>query len=481
MGSKHLMALFRIFSQKGWRRTGAINVIVAYVCAIILFVFFSISVSQSSLSRPTIIFEGNCTSSARLNFFFHLLINILSGVVLASSNFFMQVLTSPSREEIDEAHSWLRSLDIGIPSVKNLYHVSRFKSASWLVLFLSSIPIHLFFNSAIFQTLYMRSQWQLTLATEAFTKGAAFYPPGASLSPAGSAGPGYHWSAPDGYYEGPDLSDTTCSQYTSHGWLTNGYGTAVPLDDYSDATSVVRRNISSIAREAHSWTFLDAKKCQAEYMSCAPRVNYGDVVVVLDNGDSPGWPRSLVFDFDPNSNLTYWDTIVPPESANSLWFSAQCAVTRDAHSWDTAYCTKTCTGALGLDPPLSRYQSIPVVQEHWLLQFFPETRCGNTSLFGQGVTYNTAFDTLRVSHCLAQPTTPNCKIGLSNALLLVVIFCIFLKATQGAIVVWKLQHESLVTPGDAIQSFISHPDIFTRGLGTLDIVDSQHLEVSIYI
>ncbi|KAI1748328.1 hypothetical protein F4782DRAFT_517671 [Xylaria castorea] len=491
------MEPFRVFSQKGWRRTGAINVILAYVCAVILSVALSISVSRpgASLSRPTIIFQGSCTSSTSLNLALHLLVNILSGTVLASSSFFMQVLSSPSREEIDSAHSWLRSLDIGIPSVKNLHHVARFKSISWFVFLLSSVPIHLFFNSAIFSTSYMGSQWRLSLATEAFTKGAAFFPPGASLTPAGSAGPGYHWNKTYHYYEEPESPNKTVPKYSETGWLINGYsdytynvddhpeyslqgyGEPVPLNHYSDTMSIVRQNISSTAKEAGSWTFLDAQKCQTEYLSCNPRTRYGDVVVIIEDDGSVGWPRSRVFNFDPSTDLAAtWDKIVPPDNVNSLWFSAQCATSREPLTRESIICTNTCLGALGRELSMFYLEDEIPAQESWSVAFFPDLRPGNTSLFGKGVTYNGTLDALQISHCLAKPAASNCQIGVSNALLLTVIVCVLLKAIQGTIVIWKLPYQSLVTPGDAIQSFILQPDLYTQGLGSLDIVDSQQLE-----
>lgn len=486
------MKSFRTLSPQGWRRTAVMNIIMAFVCVTILLIILSISVSQpgSSLSRPTVIFKGDCTSSGRLNLVLNLLVNILSGVVLASSNFFMQVLSSPSREEIDIAHSWLRSLDIGVPSVKNLYYVARFKSFSWLMFLISSVPIHLFFNSAIFSTSYLASQWHLTIATEAFTKGATYFPPGASLTPAGSAGPAYRWNESYQYYAQPGEPNATVSRYY-HGRLVNGYnkdhplyrfavqgyGETVPMNQYSDKTSVTRQNISTTAKEAQSWVLLDANQCQTEYMSCNPRARYADVVVVIDNNEDIGWLRSQVFGFDATSDLaSHWDNIVPPNQANSLWFSAQCSTSRVPRKRSTL-CTNTCSGALGQVLSVALPPGKMPVQEPWLIPFFPDLRPGNTSLFGHDVRYNNSMSTLKVSHCLAQPAIESCQIGVANGFLLVAIICVFIKTAQGAIVIWKLPCESLVTPGDAIQSFILQPDPITRGLGGLGIEDSHRIEV----
>src|SRR5262249_21041886 len=72
-------------------------------------------------------------------------------------------------------------MDIGVLSVRNFGNLSRFKSFAWLALMLSSIPIHLFFNSTIFYVETQRSTFSMTLAAEPFVKGAKYYAPGGSL------------------------------------------------------------------------------------------------------------------------------------------------------------------------------------------------------------------------------------------------------------------------------------------------------------
>ncbi|KAI1116582.1 hypothetical protein F5Y14DRAFT_405839 [Nemania sp. NC0429] len=483
------MGLFQFF-PKGWRRTGTINVILAYICDIVLLTLLSISLSQpnASLGGSTVIFNGNCKSSTEINLLLHLLVNIVSGVVLASSNFFMQILNSPSRKEIDKAHIWLRFVDIGVPSLQNLRHVSYFKLTSWVIFAISSIPIHLFFNSAIFHTAYEGSQWHLTIATEAFIKGAPSFPPGASLAPAGAAGPRYKWRQSEQIYAAPDHADYgfDSSEYINAVDLSGyiglksgivGYGEPVAWDQYLNSSSTIYRNISSAAREAGTWDFLNATSCQTEYLSCKSRTDYTDLVVIVDSRGSAGWTRSEIFDLGPDPNFTsQWDAVVPPDKVNSLWFSAQCATTRDLGYRDATW-TNTCNGALGKNSSQFHVRDAPLVQEPWTLDFFPPVRLHNQSLFGEDIVLNHAYDSLLVDYCLARPAVPPvCKIGVSNLLLLVVIVSILLKAIQGTIVLWKLPSESLITPGDAIQSFISSPDLYTRGMGTLHINDSWQLQ-----
>lgn len=461
-----------MFLQKGWRRTGIINVVLAYTCGLALLICLITSISQpgSSLGVATIIFEGKCAKSTRLNLVLHLVLNILSSGILVSSNFFMQVLSSPSRHEIDQAHMWLRSVEIGVSSIKNLRHVSRLKLIGWLLLLISSIPIHLLFNSAIFETTFNGENWHLTIATEAFTKGAAFFPPGASLSPAGAPNPICAYNQTSQKYSHPVLG------------TVNNYGEAILLGRYWDDSSGASQNISSTASEAHSWTSLTPEECQNEYKSCSPKQKYGDVVAVVQSrtDNATGWRRSDVFHFDPASNLSsLWDSYIPSDSINSLWYSTQCKTTRTQGSVRKRNtCTNTCVGALGGGDYMFIETDAPPVQTPWSFSFNPFSM--NSTRQGRAFGYNDGINTLEVRYCLARTIPEQCKVGLSNSLLFIVILCVFIKAAVCNLVVWKLPAASLVNPGDAMQSFITNPDPVTKGLGTLDINDSQQLEVSLH-
>ena len=96
--------------------------------------------------------EGNCSESDRLDFWLHLLINALSTILLAASNYCMQCLSSPTRQDIDKAHAQHRWLDIGVQSLRNLGSISRHRLCLWWLLALSSIPLHLLYNSAVIST-----------------------------------------------------------------------------------------------------------------------------------------------------------------------------------------------------------------------------------------------------------------------------------------------------------------------------------------
>jgi hypothetical protein len=74
---------------------------------------------------------------------YHVLINVLSTVLLTSSNYAMQIICAPTRTEVDKAHARGQWLDIGIMSVHNLRHISRKRLITWVLLAFSSAPLHL--------------------------------------------------------------------------------------------------------------------------------------------------------------------------------------------------------------------------------------------------------------------------------------------------------------------------------------------------
>ncbi|KAL8840422.1 MAG: hypothetical protein Q9176_003920 [Flavoplaca citrina] len=108
--------------------------------------------------------NGGCDTTKTLSLWSHFAINVLSTAMLSASNYCMQCLSAPTRQDIDRAHAQHIWLDIGVRSVRNLLHISRTKTLLWILLALSSIPLHLFYNSAIFSTLSAREYDILTIS-----------------------------------------------------------------------------------------------------------------------------------------------------------------------------------------------------------------------------------------------------------------------------------------------------------------------------
>ena len=88
------------------------------------------------------LYRGDCAVAKRTNSLIQIMINALGTLLLAASNYCMQNLSSPTRQEVDEAHAKRNYLCIGAPSFTNLRNIARKQALLWIVLGLSALPIH---------------------------------------------------------------------------------------------------------------------------------------------------------------------------------------------------------------------------------------------------------------------------------------------------------------------------------------------------
>lgn len=101
------------------------------------------STARKSAADGHILVDGDCDRVKNLNSWIHIAINVLSTVLLSGSNYTMQCLSAPTREEIDKAHAMKHWLDIGVPSFRNLRYISRRRTILWGLLAITSLPLHL--------------------------------------------------------------------------------------------------------------------------------------------------------------------------------------------------------------------------------------------------------------------------------------------------------------------------------------------------
>ncbi|GKT41615.1 uncharacterized protein ColSpa_01796 [Colletotrichum spaethianum] len=134
-----------------------------------------------------LIYQGDCSTVQQLDRWLHLLINLLGTGMLSASNFCMQLQAAPTRENIDAAHEKGKWLDIGIPSLRNLKYISDWQRVSWALLALTSIPIHLIYNSAVFQSLSSHN-YTVAVVKNSFLNGSSWSLETAEFNRAGNWG-----------------------------------------------------------------------------------------------------------------------------------------------------------------------------------------------------------------------------------------------------------------------------------------------------
>lgn len=143
--------------------------------------------------------DGSCQKTKNLSLWLHLAINALSTLLLSASNYTMQCLSSPTREEVDKAHRQQVWLDIGIPSVRNLRRISWCRIILWWLLALSGIPLHLLYNSAVFSSL-AAVEYNVYVGSSALINGASVNwssPIAGSINPLQTVQNASHWQRLD--------------------------------------------------------------------------------------------------------------------------------------------------------------------------------------------------------------------------------------------------------------------------------------------
>lgn len=108
-------------SYSGWRGGCLFE---AFSTALILVINLSFTIwcvvhTGSGMSITTIL-VADCSSVNRANTILHYVINALGTLLMGASNYSMQCLSSPTRKEIDDAHTRGTYIDIGMVSFRNL-------------------------------------------------------------------------------------------------------------------------------------------------------------------------------------------------------------------------------------------------------------------------------------------------------------------------------------------------------------------------
>lgn len=118
---------------EGWRFGVFLSIIAVTICLVAETIMLALAMS---LNKPEgkkdgigLLHVGECKMVERINNLLAILLNIIATVLVSASNYVMQCLCSPSRSDIDEAHSAGSSLNIGRHSLHNL-----FRKVSWKLL-----------------------------------------------------------------------------------------------------------------------------------------------------------------------------------------------------------------------------------------------------------------------------------------------------------------------------------------------------------
>ncbi|KAL4736185.1 hypothetical protein BDV11DRAFT_207832 [Aspergillus similis] len=152
----------------GWKATLYLGSATSFTVLILNLAMVCWASFRHSDQGQNVLYSGNCDRAKELGTCVHLLINVLSTLLLSASNFGMQCLSAPTRKDIDRAHANNEWLDIGVHSIRNLRKIPRFRMLLWLSLVLTSVPLHLFYNSTVYSTISANS-YDVYIGNSSFT------------------------------------------------------------------------------------------------------------------------------------------------------------------------------------------------------------------------------------------------------------------------------------------------------------------------
>ncbi|KAF8533700.1 hypothetical protein BDD12DRAFT_759599 [Trichophaea hybrida] len=164
--------------RKGWRagiRLCAIFTTCIFIFNMIISIYVLAKHGSGSAGNGTVVmYTGKCKTTKRFSLWLHFGINAVSTCLLGAGNYTMQVLNSPTREEINKHHACSRWVEIGVPSFRNLRWISKGRVVLWWLLALSSVPLHLLFNSVVF-TSVGTNLYSGIVAPKSFLERSSYY------------------------------------------------------------------------------------------------------------------------------------------------------------------------------------------------------------------------------------------------------------------------------------------------------------------
>ena len=129
----------------GWRFTVFCGFCLSCLVLVINIVLLIWSCSTATAIKDGIatIYQGDCGVMKTTSTYSHLGINVMSSLLLSASNACMQIVSSPTPQEVSRAHDKGNWLHIGVLGVRNFGWISTWRRIIWVLLIFSSIPVHL--------------------------------------------------------------------------------------------------------------------------------------------------------------------------------------------------------------------------------------------------------------------------------------------------------------------------------------------------
>ncbi|CAI6338008.1 unnamed protein product [Periconia digitata] len=395
-------------SRQGWR-FGAVNCAIAATVVFLVNLIMTIVCATFEGDHEGTLYVGDCEKVKQINKGMHILINILSTVLLSSSNYCMQCLSAPTRRDIDVAHAKGKWMDIGVLSVRNLRRISKKRVMLWALLGLSSLPLHLFYNSTIYMSI-SAFEYRVAAVGQSFVdnpdcKGCSTILDRTAVDLANNTKP---------------------DRGTSCGFYNIKNGTAFNIA------------VASLHEKAHTGLLdrIEPIDCINQYGQMI-QSKHGSLILVFRDEDVPSVRDECM-------------------SANSPVFFAAETKEPGVDYIDVPYHWICPTAQINNSPGCDGQMDLDKVKQspaNWTVGFYP---CSD----GDNSRYTTCSRNSRgpIQYCLSEKVEARCELRWSIAIAVVVILLNAFKACLIFYTAFHIDENPLMAVGDAIVSFLQTPD-----------------------
>ncbi|KAH7149681.1 hypothetical protein B0J13DRAFT_312580 [Dactylonectria estremocensis] len=137
----------------GWRGGVTLNALLALLVFVAAIVCLALAAANGKISGGgSSVVDGDVGKVRSANWGIHAVVNVFAIVLIAGANYVVQILTSPTRCEVDIAHEKFNWVDIGIPSLRNLGLISSTRAALSATLLVLAVGSQIIYNALIFSS-----------------------------------------------------------------------------------------------------------------------------------------------------------------------------------------------------------------------------------------------------------------------------------------------------------------------------------------
>ncbi|RKL27833.1 hypothetical protein BFJ72_g12843 [Fusarium proliferatum] len=137
----------------GWRAGVAANMFLAFLILVASVACLALASAQGHMSTwESLLMEGSSTTVEGIARGILAAVNVFAIVLIAGANYVVQILNSPTRAEVENAHSTFKWLDIGIPSLRNMSLISSTRATLSGIMMVFALLSQVIYNSIIITT-----------------------------------------------------------------------------------------------------------------------------------------------------------------------------------------------------------------------------------------------------------------------------------------------------------------------------------------